>query len=427
MTAAAPIILRMPAALDLLLSPVGQEEFFRDHWERRHFYVKRNDAERFAMLFSPSDLPQVIAAAVQAMRHQPLNDVPIIEMIARAEEPRAVAASPTVAGVYAAFESGSTVRLNQLHQYWPPMLSYVRRLEREIGFIVSVSAYCAPADGRGAGAHFDEHDTAVVQIAGLKRWRIGPGPTLPLETVPLLPFETREEMRRHRVPPPPFTRRDNLEEIILSPGDFLYLPRGYIHDVRAIGTFTVHLTFGIQQITWIDFIGALAAAAGLRDPRLRRSIPVRHHRTQPEAMQAAADEALNAFVESASAPETFDWIAGQFDRVSAADSSFYWVEAVAELTPETRIELAPAVSLVYEENGDEVALVAGATRLLGPPSYAGAFRFVASSSSLAALEIPGTLSPGEQLAIARRLVRERLYIMPREVPFVSAGAPAPHD
>ena len=163
------------------------------------------------------------------------------------------------------------------------------------------------------------------------------------ETVPLLSFETREEMRRYRIAPPPFIRGADLEEIILSPGDFLYLPRGYIHDVHAIGTFTVHLTFGIQQITWIDFIGALAATAGLRDPRLRRSIPVRHHRSEPRAMQLAVDEALAAFIESA---------------------------------------------------------------------YAAAFRFIAASSSLAAHELPGSLPPGEQLATARRLVRERLYLMP---------------
>ena len=411
----------MPAALDLLLSPVGQEEFFRDYWERRHLYVKRNDAEQFAMIFSSSDLPQVIAAAAQTMRHQPPYEVPIIEIIAGPEGSRAGATSPTVAGVYAAFESGSTARLNQVHEYWPPLLSFIRQLQREIGFIVSVSAYCAAAGGHGAGAHFDEHDTVVMQIAGSKRWRIGPGPELPLETVPLLPFETREEMRRHRVPTPVFTRRDDLKEIILSPGDFLYLPRGYIHDVQAMDTFTVHLTFAIQQITWIDFISALTAAAGLRDPRLRRSIPARHHRTHPEAMQAAADEALTAFAKSASAPEAYGWIAGQFDRVSATDSSFDWLEAVASLTAETRIDLAPAVSLAYEENSEEVALVAGATRLLGPPSYAGAFRFIATSSSLAAHEIPGALPAGERLAIARRLVRERLYIAPCEFPSVGTS------
>lgn len=403
----------MTAALDLLLSPVGEEEFFRDYWERRHLYVKRDDSEQFAMVFSPSDLPQVIAAAAEAMRHQPPHEAPMIDVIARAEGPLTVAASPTAAGVYAEFESGSTVRLNQLPHYWPPMRSYIRRLEREIGFIVSVSAYCAPADGRGAGAHFDEHDTLVVQIAGSKRWRIGPGPALPLETVPLLPFETRDEMRRHRVPTPAYTRRDDREEIILSPGDFLYLPRGFTHDVQAMDTFTVHLTFGIQQITWIDFIGALAASAGLRDPRLRRSIPAGYHRTQPEAMQAAADEALAAIAESASAPEAFRSIAGQFDLISADDNSFDWIEAAAALTPETRIELAPAISIAYEANDDEVALVAGATRLLGPLSYTEAFSFVAYSRSLAANEIPGVLAPGEQLAIARRLVRERFYITAR--------------
>lgn len=397
-------------ALDLLLSPIGEEEFFRDHWERRHLYVKRADPEHFAMVFSASDLPQVIAAAVQAMRHQPPHEVPCIEIIARAQEPRAVAASPTVARVFAALESGATVRLNQLHRYWPPMRSFVLQLQSELGFIPGLSVYCSPPDGRGLGTHFDAHDNIVVQIAGSKRWRVGPGPELPLETVPLLPFETREEMLRYRVPEPAFTASAELEEIILSPGDVLYIPRGTLHDVQAIGTFTVHLSFGIQQITWIDFIAALAASAGLRDPRLRRSIPVRHHRLAPESIQAAAEAALAALAESASAPEAFRSIAAQFERACAAGNASSWDEAVARLTPETPMELAPAVSLAYEENAEEVALVAGPTRLLGPPSYADAFRFIASSTSLAAHDIPGALPPGEQLAIARRLVRERLYL-----------------
>ena len=99
----------------------------------------------------------------------------------------------------------------------------------------------------------------------------------------------------------------------------LYIPRGYIHDVQAIGTFTVHLSFGIQQITWVDFISALAAEAGLRDRRLRRAIPIRHHRSNAHAMQAAAQEALTAFAESASASGAFAAIAAQFNRVFPAN------------------------------------------------------------------------------------------------------------
>ncbi|HET8773832.1 MAG TPA: cupin domain-containing protein [Thermoanaerobaculia bacterium] len=416
----------MRTALDLLLSPIGEEEFFRDHWERRHLHVKRHvqrdDPERFATLFSASDLPQVLAAAVQAMRHQPPYEVPCIEIIARAEDPRPVAESPTVARVCAAVDSGATVRLNQLHRYWPPLRSFVLQLQNELGFIPGLSVYCSPPDGPGLGAHFDGHDNFVVQIAGSKRWRVGPGPELPLEIVPLLPFETRDEMLRHRVPAPAFTHPGALEEILLAPGDVLYVPRGTIHDVQAIGTPTVHLSFGIQQITWVDYITTLAASAGLRDPRLRRGIPVRHHRTPPAAMQAAAEEALAALAESASAPEAFRVIAAQFDRASAG-SAFSWDEAVAGLTPETPMELAPAVSLAYEESDDDVALVAGPTRVLGPPSYGEAFRFIASSRALAAHDIPGELPPGEQLSIARRLVRERLYLTPREVA-VSGGTSA---
>src|ERR1051325_1901813 len=306
----------MQTALDLLLSPIGEDEFFRNYWERRRLYVKRDDPEHFATLLSASDLPQVFAAAGEALSDQPPYAAPFIEIVAPAGLSRPVGEVPTVAAVYAALDSGSTVRVNHMHRYWPPMHSYLRQLEGEIGFITSLSVYCAPAGGAGIGAHFDGHDTAVVQIAGSKHWRIGRGPALPLENVPLLPFETREEMRRYRVPAPAVTGGVEMEEIVLSPGDFLDPPGGYIHDVEAMDTFTVHLTFGIQQITWVDFIGALAAAAGLRDPRLRRSIPVGHHRTEPAAMQAAAEEALAAFSESAFAPEAFGSIAEQFDRLS---------------------------------------------------------------------------------------------------------------
>src|SRR5947199_3880000 len=125
----------MQTALALLLSPMGEDEFFRDYWERCRLYVKRDDPEHFAMLISASDLPQAIAAAVQAMRDEPPQAVPFLEIVARGEEPHAVAAVPTVAAVYAAFDSGSTVRLNHSHHYCRPMQSYVQRLHSELGFL----------------------------------------------------------------------------------------------------------------------------------------------------------------------------------------------------------------------------------------------------------------------------------------------------
>src|ERR1043165_1964444 len=209
----------MPAALDLLLSPVAEEEFFRDYWERRHLYVTRDDPQRFAMLFSAADLPQVIAAAAEAMRRQSPFEVPFMEIVAHEEGRNLIAVPPTVAGVDEAFASGATVRLNQLRQYWPPIEAFIRQLERELGFLTGVSAYCAPAGAHSVGEHFDGadtaggqsggperprgrrgvgervagHDAAVVQMGGSRRWGVGPGAALPLEFVPLLPFESREE------------------------------------------------------------------------------------------------------------------------------------------------------------------------------------------------------------------------------------------
>jgi hypothetical protein len=130
-------------------------------------------------------------------------------------------------------------------------------------------------------------------------------------------------------------------------------------------------------------------------------------------MQAAAEEALAAFRESASPAEAFGWIAQQFDRASPPELP--WPAPVPALTPDTRLELESDVSLAYEESAGEIAIVAGGTRILGPPTYADAFRFIVASRSLAAHEIPGALPRDKQLAIARRLVGEGLHVALREV------------
>ncbi len=75
-------------------------------------------------------------------------------------------------------------------------------------------------DGGGVGPHFDSYDVFLLQIHGVRRWRIGrlPNPQLQ-EGVPLkilAHFEPEQEWR-------------------LEPGDMLYLPPRWAHDGIAEG------------------------------------------------------------------------------------------------------------------------------------------------------------------------------------------------
>jgi 50S ribosomal protein L16 3-hydroxylase len=76
------------------------------------------------------------------------------------------------------------------------------------------------SEGGGVGAHKDHYDVFLIQVAGKRRWRIGPvvDDTL-VEGVPLKLLANFEPQEEH----------------VLEPGDLLYLPPGWGHDGIAEG------------------------------------------------------------------------------------------------------------------------------------------------------------------------------------------------
>lgn len=75
-------------------------------------------------------------------------------------------------------------------------------------------------DGGGVGAHFDSYDVFLLQAHGQRRWRIGR--TQDKRLVPDVPLKILSNF----IPE---------EEMVLEPGDMLYLPPGWAHDGVAQG------------------------------------------------------------------------------------------------------------------------------------------------------------------------------------------------
>jgi bifunctional lysine-specific demethylase and histidyl-hydroxylase NO66 len=66
--------------------------------------------------------------------------------------------------------------------------------------------------------HSDTHDVFVFQTAGSKQWEV-------------------------HTP-------DGVEQVLLEPGVSMYLPTGTPHAARAQDTVSLHVTLGINQLTW---------------------------------------------------------------------------------------------------------------------------------------------------------------------------------
>jgi hypothetical protein len=167
------------------------------------------------------------------------------------------------------FADGSTLVLQALHRVWPPILEFCQRLAAELGHPVQANAYITPPQNQGFSAHYDVHDVFVLQIEGEKRWRIHrPVFESPLRDQPWNDHKT-EVAKQGQEPA--------LIEAVLTPGDCLYLPRGYLHAATALGGVSTHLTLGVH--VWTRFVLAEKlidqALRSLADnPAMRASLPL---------------------------------------------------------------------------------------------------------------------------------------------------------
>lgn len=123
------------------------------------------------------------------------------------------------------------------------------------------------SDGGGVGPHQDAYDVFLLQAAGRRRWRIGPvaDPTLqPGKPVKLLAhFEPQQE-------------------VIVEPGDMLYLPPQWGHDGIAVGSDCMTYSVGfrappqgelLREVLWHLAESQADAGPIYADPPLRPGAP----------------------------------------------------------------------------------------------------------------------------------------------------------
>ncbi|MGK5532088.1 cupin domain-containing protein [Streptomyces sp. URMC 129] len=151
---------------------------------------------------------------------------------------------PQPAEFHARLAEGASLVIDAIDQIHPPVREAAVGLERFLRTPVQVNAYASWTAEEGFGTHWDDHDVVVLQLEGSKRWKIyGP---------------TRQAPAWRDVEAPEIPTGAPIADIVLAPGDVLYLPRGWWHAVSADqGTTSLHLTFGLATHTGAEFLGWL--------------------------------------------------------------------------------------------------------------------------------------------------------------------------
>jgi ribosomal protein L16 Arg81 hydroxylase len=272
---------------------IPAEAFAADYWGRTPLLSRSGALPRgFADLLSPDAVDELISE--RGVRAPFIRLAKEGDVLARdcylgpagfgAEMPD----QADSAKVLAEFASGATIVFQGLHRLWPPLIDFVRRAVDELGHPVQANAYVTPPSNRGFDAHYDVHDVFVLQVSGQKRWIV------------------HEPVYRHPLPSEPWTRhRAAISERaagapvideVLSAGDALYLPRGWVHSAQALESTSIHLTIGVATVTGVDVARAVVDQLEHVDA-FRESLPLGADPTDRDETIATVTKVVAQMVE----------------------------------------------------------------------------------------------------------------------------------
>ncbi len=223
-----------------------------------------NDPDRFSGLLSIGDLDAFLRTDAARTPRVSMADggrkgsaaVPIDEYIEeggdRVDLPR----------LLARHDAGASLVVSQFHEIHPPLARFCRGLEKAFLHGVQANIYLTPPDAQGFRVHFDTHDVLVLQVSGRKAWRVW-------DAIPF-PAPTRHTPWANNASP-----EGEPHELVMAPGDVLYLPRGVMHEamVQAGGEPSLHVTVGMLEPGLGEMLRHLLAELEAEEPALRAAIP----------------------------------------------------------------------------------------------------------------------------------------------------------
>ena len=272
---------RASCLLQSILNTLPLEEFYTDYWEKQPLLIQPNAPSRFSGFLSLANIKDMVEKYPLAYGRD-LNVTRYDDTMGEGVKRRITfdqtsEKDPVIADskdLWANFENGNTIRLLCPHQYNDSVHCLLSTLELELGCMIGANAYLTPSgESQGFAPHYDDIDAFVLQLEGVKHWRV----YAPLNRAETLP----------RISSADYTDDDlkNVEtviDVLLKPGDVLYMPRGWIHQAVTTPTnqHSLHLTVSaMQKWAWVDYLdillpAAIEAVAGSdRSTSLREGLP----------------------------------------------------------------------------------------------------------------------------------------------------------
>ncbi|MEU3521599.1 cupin domain-containing protein [Streptomyces sp. NPDC006654] len=289
----------LAAGRETLTRLVGPPEtFLEEHWEVSPVVTRGERPDAFADLMTMEAFDRILTEGPVAVETLHAVDASQALPTERLVHYRAGGTGPLAdpGRVLDAFAAGATLVLHGLHRWWPPLRQVCQELSALLSHRVVADAYLTPPGRTGHLRHYDTHDLFMLQIAGSKHWLIEePTVKLPLSSQ----HNTAERLGPSTI----------CFDGVLTAGTSMYLPRGYLHTVSSRSDTSLHVTLGIEAVTWKD-----AVTAAVRTSAEQERLPWRRMLPTGFARPSAADPERPAITEVPSYEDMLAWARERFWR-----------------------------------------------------------------------------------------------------------------
>jgi lysine-specific demethylase/histidyl-hydroxylase NO66 len=378
------------------------DAFFNEHWERSPLLARGKGD--FDDLLDLDAVDRVVARgalhypAVQLLRegHDLLRDESLRQSAAAG--PNLFRNRLTPERVLDAVSAGATLILNRSQHCWPGLDSFCRALTVRLSHQVTANVFLTPAGSRGNARHWDPVDVLVLQLHGTKTWTIeAPIVELPMWTPPY--------KKAADLPP-----TEVVLEADLTPGDCLYLPRGFTHSARAQVDPSLHISLVINDGSIVRALSGELGSSGEAVPGLDVHLPVGFERNDVPSPSATAWQVVDGL--------RFD---GQAVLENAKER--FWVEQQRPVrgtltslvnssaaTVDTEVERTPGIVVRTQLCDGRMFLRTDAREVSLPATFAPLVAQLIAGPPVVLADIVAPAGWDDGLVVVRRLLREGILV-----------------
>jgi hypothetical protein len=291
------------------------------------------------------------------------------------------------------FVSGATIVVSNLEHFIPGMRSLSESFRSIFSGATECVFFATPAGRDGLMPHCDPVDVFVVQVDGRKSWQVWQPPA-----------DRSHVARTYKLA----ALGKPALEVMLEPGDVLYLPVGAPHAAKALEEASVHHTITVEPVTWRNLL-QLAVDDVLRAEEFSviagsGEVPAEGHITNMIELLKA--KLLQLDLTSSNHPH------------APNDSTVTWNRSPQHFAALARADRIEGISLLvrtdaaieYDEVSSSVArLTIRGLRLEVSTAVSQAIRSMAAGETASASAIVEALPPASGIIVIRNLVRAGIF------------------